>query len=243
MAVSGKTVAVAAAALLLLSGDDDDGLTPPPPFDPNILDPIVVPPITVVDPLADPIVVPPITPVGPGGVEPSLVDVFDAYLTATPTQGGLWLITQGTNMSAALNAAYGRADAETYQAVTEAQYNWGLYAVAGTPGTLWSREVEDVLGTVTSAWFPMHESAQGAAQQGRLPQRLVLWDKGSKGQVQPRAMGDLPHPLAGLTKGYGTMFFPKEEAFGLGRMAPGKNPIALFNRVGLTPETWDPWAS
>ncbi len=246
MAATAK-ILLGVGALLLFGGDDDDA--PAPPDDGVIIDPntglpvdIQVYPGTVVGPFEGPggeepgVVLPPVD-VGPS----SLVDVFNDLLTPTPTPGGLWQITQGTNLSNALEAAYGFANAQTYQAVTESQYNWGLYAVEGTAGTLWSRVVDDALGTVTSAWFPMMESAsQAITQQTRLPQRTVLWNKGSNGQVQPRKMSDLQHPLAG-TKGYGAIYFPVVESFGAGRLDPLKNPMALFNAAGTTPESWDPW--
>ena len=241
---------LALAALFLLGGDDKPTPGLPLPVDPNLppgLPPFVptgiieTPPV-VVPGLGDLPVPPGIGPIFPGVPTgpTTLGEIFAGLLTDTPTQGGLWAIEQGTSPNEVLDAAYGDHSPSTWQCFTASAWNWGLYAVEGGPGSS-SQIVSNVLGTVTSAWFPMHENASNAIAQGRLPQRLVLWNKGSQGQVQPRAQSDLGQPQAG-TKTWGTLFFPRKVDCGQNRFGAGKNPIALFNKLGIAPAEWNAWS-
>ena len=242
-------------ALLLLGGDDGDAaMVPPTPIDPNA--PGIPPDVQVFPtswlPPAVPVIPPdvgifPGTWEGPGGEEPTpppaatLGELYDSLLTPTPTQGGLWRVTPGTNPTTALQQAYGEVSAFIWACFTQAAWNWKLYATEGSPGTSYSHPIEGTLGQVTSAWLPMHENVGNAIDFGRLPQRTILWNKGSNGQVQPRGAASLSSPIIGA-KTWGTVFFPKLADCAGAWTSQGKSPSALLAMLGTNPADWDAWA-
>ncbi len=236
-----------ALALLLLGGDDDDAdAVPPVPLDPNLptpLGPIQVFPTSWTPPAIPVFPGTPVAPFeGPGGEEPqTLGELFDELLSPVPAQGRLWRVVQGTNPTTALQQAYGEVNSFIWACFTQTAWNWKLYGVEGAPGTSYSHPVEGTLGQVTSAWVPMHEPVATAIAFGRLPQRTILWNKGSNGQVQPRNVAGLPQPLAGA-KTWGTVYFPREVDCAETWTAPNKNPSQLFASVGTTAADWDAWA-
>ncbi len=167
----------------------------------------------------------------------SLVEVFDAFVRPVPTPGYLYVIKDGDNPSAVLTAAYGNASSFTWQCFTTSRWNLQEYGTEGTPGASWSKNVDGTLAQVTAAWFRMHEPVRAALALGRLPQRTILWPRGSNGQVQPRQP---PLPLAG-SKTFGTVMLPLVVDCPLPTEAPGKNPAPLFTKLGISIPEWSAW--
>lgn len=233
-----KAIMGLGAIALLLAGAGGDDIGPPEPDpdpndpnDPNKPGPPKPPP----KPADGPKIAPP-----PPGVSPS--DVLSELLSDEPEPGRIWMVEPGTNPSQALQTAYGESGAAAFRAITDCQFNWGLYATEGQAGTSWSAEVDGVVGTVTSAWFPMFESVIAAVDvEERLPQRTVLWNRGSNNQVQPRSAGALPYPLAGGHKTWGGLYFPRRAAWNEDRFNLAKNPAPLFAALGIAIAEWNPW--
>lgn len=195
---------------------------------------------------------------------PSIATLLGELIKPVPTVGFGYRIKFGENLygtdgiiARALLPALGRMPSaqermDYYRAICRVRSNWRLYgtiAVDTTPSVervdIQNPDGVVVVGTMTAASCPWHDSWGAAAIAGVLPSRLIMWTrKQGGGKCNLRPLGDWEAKLHGGSRVSGTLFLPPVSAMvaGLGVSASAAFdwPPELYAAVGTTWEAWTP---
>ncbi len=223
---------------------------------------IVVPPIQVVFPIPQPQPTPGVVFPGPGEPIPQPVDVtplqiFNSLIKPTPQPNAAYKVKAGDTLlgpngicARAILAGSGEeaTSAERYayyEACSRVRSNWMLYATepVNNPVEVTDENGDTVAGSITGAFFKMHDSWPGALAEDELPSRLIGFTRNQN--LQPVPLGgwqERAHGQAKTTRQYGTLWLPDLACVTYGPDVFTNEqcdwPPSLFEAVGLDRMGW-----
>lgn len=233
LALSGDKKAAAAAPDVDDDLDDDDvepgDVEPDEPFqvipgkEPELPDE----PIQVVPTTGE---LPPSTGPVSTDAEDTATDVYDAVISLMPAVGRAYQIQSGDVLrgangliAQALGAHYGEPPSleeiyAYYKLMTRIRTNWVLYGTDSTPSAevvVTDEQGATVAGSITSAFYKMHDSWPAATGMDAMPSRLIGFTRMLAGNkkipIPLSGWQQRAHGPAGTTRVFGTLLFPHVE--------------------------------
>ena len=233
-----------------------------PPGEEPTPDPFVVPPIQAVFPIPVPQPIPGVVFPGPGEPIPEPVDVtplqiYNSLITGSPAPNSAYAVKSGDTLlgpngicARAILAGSGQVATSSeryayYEAVSRVRTNWMLYATepVNNPVEVTDENGDTVSGSVTSAFFKMHDTWPGSLVEDDLPARLIGFTRNSN--LQPVPLGnwkERAHAGAKSTRLFGVLWLPDLACVDFGpdvfTNAQCDWPPSLFEAVGIDRMDW-----
>ena len=173
---------------------------------------------------------PDIEPIFPGPDQPlpppptvTPIAVFNDLVKPTPQVNAGYFVKTGDTLlgpngiaAQAIKAATGQTPTGSerfayYQAITRVRSNWMLYAsqAVNNPVEVTDETGATVAGSVTAAFYKMHDSWPSSMTDNDMPNRLIGFSRNQN--LQPIPLGDwksLAHGIAKTTRQYGCLWLP-----------------------------------